>query len=89
MICFDCSVQKSKRTDAIGVCHHCGVAVCNDHGVVVADPVHVHELVAKEISLPKKARELLCRTCLDALRQREVLEVEEQSPATDGGGATR
>lgn len=75
MICYDCSVLE-KRTDAIGVCHHCGAAVCGSHGVFVANPVHVHELVAKEVSLPKKARELLCQTCFDALRQRDLLEVE-------------
>lgn len=72
MRCYDCSVQGHQR-EAIGLCHHCSVALCREHGTLVEDPVLVHEPVAKVVTLPKKARELLCHTCLDALRQRQEL----------------
>jgi hypothetical protein len=78
MRCYDCSIQ-GDRNEAIGVCHHCSVGLCVEHGALVSDPILVHEPIAKVVALPKKARELLCRTCLDALRQRQAL--EEQVPA--------
>jgi hypothetical protein len=69
MKCYDCSTQGG-RTDAIGVCHHCSAGVCVDHGTFIMDPVLVHEPIARTVALPVKARELLCRTCLEALGQR-------------------
>ncbi len=75
MRCFDCSAP-GERSEAIGVCHHCSVGLCADHGAIVSDPILAHESIAKVIALPKKARELLCRTCLDALRQRHAMPEE-------------
>ncbi len=68
MWCYDCS-QQAIRREAIGVCHHCSVGVCTHHGTMVSDPVLIRQPVAKVEALPKKARELLCHTCLAALGQ--------------------
>lgn len=87
MICYDCFVEEQAKTDAIGVCHHCGVAVCESHGIIAADPVHVHELVAKEVTLPRKARELLCRTCWDALSQLQTRDLADLRLVATGGGS--
>lgn len=77
MRCYDCSVQ-GHRVEAIGVCHHCSVGLCAEHGTLVSDPILVNEPVARVVALPKKARELLCRTCLDALGQRHRMEEQAQ-----------
>ena len=77
MKCYDCSLL-GDGNEAIGVCHHCSVGLCAGHGTIVADPVLVHEAVAKVLELPKKARELLCQTCLDALSQRHQSEQEQE-----------
>ena len=71
MWCYDCS-QQAIRREAIGICHHCSAGVCTHHATMVADPVLGHQPVARVEPLPKKARELFCNTCLDALRQQEA-----------------
>jgi hypothetical protein len=68
MKCFDCS-NNGRVADAVGVCHHCSAGVCSQDGTLVADPVTMQALILKEIVLPKKARVLLCHTCLAALTQ--------------------
>jgi hypothetical protein len=79
MKCYDCHTA-GRKADATGICHHCSVGLCIDHGTVVVDPILVHEPVMKTVALPKKARELLCRTCLEALRQRQALVEERPEP---------
>jgi hypothetical protein len=61
--------MQGDSSDALGVCHHCSVGLCATHGTVVADPVLTHEGLVKVVALPKKARALLCRICLEALQQ--------------------
>jgi hypothetical protein len=68
MICYECSLAGRNR-EAVGLCHHCSSALCADHACVVTDPVMTMRPVFKTVVLPKKARQLLCGTCLDALQQ--------------------
>ena len=68
MKCFDCSDER-RVNDAIGVCHHCSVGVCQSHGSLLSDPVTMRAQIVKSVVLPKKARILLCKTCMDALAQ--------------------
>ncbi|MBS1982940.1 MAG: DUF2180 family protein [Bdellovibrionales bacterium] len=76
MRCYDCTIQ-GDRNEAIGVCHHCSVGLCENHGTIVPDVILGHEPIAKTVALPKKARALLCRTCLEALQQPKAIEAEE------------
>lgn len=80
MKCFECSLE-GERSDAVGVSHHCSVGLCTEHAVLTADPILTHQPIAKVVELPKKARALLCRTCLEALRQHHAVEVEAAVPA--------
>lgn len=75
MHCYECSLKEERR-DAIGVCHHCSIALCASHGTLVADPVLVNVPLNRLVPLPKKAREFLCTTCLEALQQRHAMELE-------------
>jgi len=85
MKCFECALA-GKAADAIGVCHHCSLGLCPQHAVLTSDPIVSQQPVAKSVELPKKARALLCRTCLDALRQHQAIEV--QSPERRGEPST-
>ena len=71
MCCYECS-QASTRSEAIGICHHCSVALCQQHGLMISDPVTMTALINRTVVLPKKARLLLCSTCLAALQQERV-----------------
>lgn len=71
MICFEC-FQRGQRSEAVGVCHHCSVAVCAEHGAVAARPVYMRLPLFKLVSLPKGAQELLCDVCRAALEQPRV-----------------
>jgi hypothetical protein len=68
MYCYECS-QAGTRQDAIGLCHHCSVALLQQHCWMIADPVTMTALINRTVVLPKKARLLLCSTCLAALQQ--------------------
>ena len=72
MKCFDCSIE-GRVADTIGVCHHCSTGVCRSHSSLVSDPVTMQALIMRTVILPKKARVLLCRTCLEALGQPDDL----------------
>ncbi len=76
MECFECETGKSG--EVVGLCHHCSVALCREHGSMVADTVCVTEPITHSVALPKRARLLLCRTCKTALLQYGV------SPALAG-----
>ena len=71
MICYECS-QADSRHEAIGVCHHCSVGLCSEHAAMIADQVTMTALINRTVVLPKKARLLLCATCLTALQQERV-----------------
>lgn len=80
MKCFECSLA-GERSDAVGVCQHCSVGLCAEHAVLTADPILTHQPIAKVVELPKKARALLCRTCVGALRQNRPIEEAAGVPA--------
>jgi hypothetical protein len=71
MLCYECS-QTGTRQEAIGLCHHCSVALCQQHASMINDPVTMTALINRTVVLPKKARVLLCSTCLSALQQERV-----------------
>ncbi|MBL8239977.1 MAG: DUF2180 family protein [Bryobacterales bacterium] len=73
MKCFDCH-QLGKVSEAIGICHHCSVAVCPDHGTVFTHPLPVAEPAAKAATLPSHYRSLLCPDCFSAIKERPELE---------------
>ena len=68
MCCYEC-LQAGDRQEAVGICHHCSVGVCQRHSSVVTDPVTMTMLINRTVVLPKKARLLLCNICLAALEQ--------------------
>jgi hypothetical protein len=68
MLCYEC-LESGGQHDAIGLCHHCSIALCEDHGRVIADPVTKILPLMREVALPKSARLLLCSTCLAAIEQ--------------------
>jgi len=68
MRCYEC-LQTGSGQEAIGICHHCSLAVCQDHSSIVTDPVTMTELISRTVVLPVRARLLLCHVCLTALRQ--------------------
>jgi hypothetical protein len=71
MYCYECS-QAGTRQEAIGICHHCSVALCQQHASMITDPVTMTALINRTVVLPKKARLLLCTTCLAALQQERI-----------------
>jgi hypothetical protein len=71
MLCYECSQMEANR-EAIGVCHHCSVGLCQEHASMVTDPVTMTALINRTVVLPKKARLLLCATCMRALQQERV-----------------
>lgn len=72
MHCYECS-QTGEARDAVGLCHHCSAALCAEHIFSVPDAVRIPVPVSKEVTLPKRARLLLCRTCKAALEQARLV----------------
>ena len=70
MLCYECS-QAGTRQEAIGVCQHFSVGLCQEHSAMIADQVTMTALINRMV-LPKKARVLLCSTCLAALQQERI-----------------
>jgi hypothetical protein len=68
MLCYECS-KAGKNQEAIGLCHHCSAGLCVDHVRVIADPVTTTYPLCRTVVLPQKARQFLCATCLRALQQ--------------------
>jgi hypothetical protein len=68
MNCYECKQNGSER-DAIGLCRHCGAALCSEHAHVIADPITTTFPMLRTVVLPKHARLLLCATCKAALQQ--------------------
>lgn len=68
MECYQCLIAGMTR-EAAGLCHHCSAALCVDHIFVVEDPITLTHIMSPSITLPKKARLLLCPTCKAALEQ--------------------
>ena len=78
MLCFECS-KAGKSREAVGLCHNCSAGLCSDHACITAMPVTSTYPVCKTIVLPRRARQLLCATCLSALRQVEVQELQPET----------
>lgn len=68
MICYECQ-QSSNRRDAVALCHHCYAGLCQQHALVLADPVTAQYPVCQTVVLPLRARLFLCSTCQTALQQ--------------------
>ncbi len=68
MHCYECSIA-GKQTPAVGLCHHCSVALCGEHASVKSLNVTALYPVVKTVVLPLKAREMLCSVCIAALAQ--------------------
>ncbi|WP_081978402.1 DUF2180 family protein [Cellulomonas carbonis] len=65
MNCFDCS-QDGTTTPAVGVCSHCGAALCTGHVTACSKEVrHENGLGSPTVADPA-GRALCCTTCRDA-----------------------
>ena len=71
MLCYECP-QPGTRQEAIGLCHHCSVGLCQQHASMITDPVTMTAIINRTVVLPKKARLLLCSTCLAAVQQERI-----------------
>lgn len=69
MVCYECS-QAGANSEAVGICHHCSAALCSKHARSVSDSVTASYPLAMTITLPLRARLILCDTCFAALHQR-------------------
>ncbi|MGC4056024.1 MAG: DUF2180 family protein [Paludibaculum sp.] len=68
MLCYECH-QSGNRRDAVTLCHHCSAGLCQQHAIVLVDPVTVQYPVCQTVILPLQARLFLCSTCRTALEQ--------------------
>ena len=85
MICYECQ-QAGKRREAVALCNHCSAALCQEHALVLADPVTAQYPVCKTVILPLRARVFLCSTCKDALQQ--TIENSREAGAVRGVAAS-
>ena len=44
MYCYECS-QAGTRGEAIGICHQCSVALCQQHAPMITDPMTMTSLI--------------------------------------------
>jgi hypothetical protein len=72
VVCYECS-QAGTNSEAVGICHHCSAALCSKHARSVSDSVTASYPVAMTITLPLRARLILCDTCFAALYQKREL----------------
>lgn len=78
MLCYECS-KAGKHREAVGLCHSCSAGLCSDHACVAAQPVTATYPVFKAVVLPRSARQLLCATCLGALQQVRVMDLQTET----------
>jgi hypothetical protein len=71
MHCYGC-FQADVTRDAVGLCHHCSVALCTEHACMVTDPLTEIYPVMQTVVLPKRARLLLCGMCKAALDSLDI-----------------
>ena len=87
MLCYDCKLSHSSR-EAIGICSHCGGAVCDEHAFVESEPLiatwgnKTFPSVRGTYQLPRKARRVLCRICRDGLTQGQSLRARQEETPT-------
>ena len=68
MQCYECSIS-GKQTQAVGLCHNCSVALCQEHAILRPRDVTALYPVVKTVVLPQRSREMLCPVCKTALEQ--------------------
>ncbi|MGO9274085.1 MAG: DUF2180 family protein [Terriglobia bacterium] len=78
MLCYECS-KVGRNREAVGLCHHCSAGLCADHACVTVDPVTTTYPLCRTVVLPQKARQLLCATCLRALQQVSVKDLQAET----------
>jgi hypothetical protein len=88
MVCYDCRLE-GKRTEAVGICHHCSAALCWDHAHRLDESITMSYPVAATVELPLHARLILCGTCQSALGQTRRPDRTVVSSETEGGRHAR
>ena len=78
MLCFECS-KVGRNREAVGLCHHCSAGLCAGHACVAVDQITTTYPLCKTVVLPRRARQLLCATCLSALQQVGVKLLEAET----------
>ncbi len=68
MQCYECAISE-RETPAVGLCHNCSVALCQQHAIVRSRDVTAPYPIFKIVALPQQAREMLCSVCKTALEQ--------------------
>lgn len=68
--CYVCA-QSRHSQPAVGLCHNCSAGLCLEHAIEEPQDVIVYALINREVALPKRARQLLCGKCEEALHQRQ------------------
>ena len=68
MNCYVCAQGDLERV-AVGLCHNCSAGICIEHSLERSREVTFLALFDREVTLPLKARELLCQLCKQALEQ--------------------
>lgn len=78
MLCYECS-KVAKHREAVGLCHHCSAGLCAEHAGVVTDAITKTYPLCMSVELPQKARQLLCGTCLRALQQVRIMDLQAET----------
>jgi hypothetical protein len=87
MLCYECK-SKVVRREAVGICHRCGVALCEEHAHVDSIPIvatygdEAFPSITGTVELPRKGRLALCPVCHEALtQQKEQAKAKTVPPA--------
>ena len=75
MNCYECK-QEGRDRNAIGLCKHCGVALCPEHAHVIEESISSRFEMLRRVALPVHARLVLCATCEAALEQPQAEDIE-------------
>lgn len=78
MLCYECS-KAGEHREAVGLCHSCSAGLCSDHACVTALPVTTMYPVCKTVVLSQRARRFLCATCLGALQQVRIMDLQGET----------
>ena len=78
MLCYECS-EGGKSREAVGLCHNCSAGLCSDHARVTAVPITTTYPLCRTVVLPRKARQFLCATCLGALQQVRIMDLQAET----------
>ena len=76
MLCYECK-SKGVRREAVSLCHHCGVGLCEEHAHVESVPIvatygdRAFPSMTGTVELPRKARQILCGVCHEAFTEQK------------------